>query len=135
MTNESVSAVVVGIVTDDKNWTFFSSGLMGSAPERAKKVAVVEESGDGLWSAATLEKDADWFGGCGWYRRCLWWFRITKEAIRYLSDLRRSTLRHAGRTPPPSYLNALSRKEPGTFVGGRRRINTLFKNQKYYIEN
>lgn len=38
------------------------------------------------------------------------WFRITKEAIRYLSDLRRSTLRHAGSTPPPSYLNTLSRK-------------------------
>lgn len=58
------------------------------------------------------KRDADWFGGCGWYRRCLWWFRITKEAIRYLSDLRRSTLRHAGRTPPLSYRNALSHKGP-----------------------
>lgn len=71
MTSESVSAVVVGIVADGKNWTFLSSGLKGSAPERAKKVAVVGQGRNGLWSAGTLEKDADWFGGCGRYRQCL----------------------------------------------------------------
>lgn len=71
MTSESVSAVVVGIVADGKNWAFLSSGLEGSAPERAKKVAVVEEGGNGLWSAGALERDADWCGGCGRYRQCL----------------------------------------------------------------
>lgn len=125
MTSERVSAVVVGIVADGKNWTFLSSGLKDSAPERAKKVALVEESGDGLWSAVTLEKDADWFGGCGRYRQCLLGGLESKEAIRYLSDLRRSTLRHAGRTPPPSYLNALSRKWANNINRGSRHVKLL----------
>lgn len=141
MTSESVSAVVVGIVADGKNWTFLNSGLEGSAPERAKKATVVEEGGSCLWAAGTLKKNADWFGGYGRYRQCLLGgFELPKKQLGTYPTY---VAAHSVMLVVPlhqSYQNTLSRKEASHVDGGRIQITIvlsfkqLIKRYRYYIK-